>query len=749
MINKKSSLKTIILILFACNNIQGFNTLQDIQKYASTYPEKVISDNNDWVDPEFKRFYKKHFSISWFGNILKKVGLQRKPIWDAITFKNLLEKITQYRVSKKQKSPFYKTLLLQQDNKIFLFGDLQGAFHSFTRDLQELKRLGVIDDNLKIKNKKNYIVIIGDAISRSPYSLELLNTILLLIEKNPDNFIYLRGNHEKKRHWENFSMERELTFKAANIPSTKVSKAPLKKEINAFFKTLPDALIIENANKPKEKILISHAKIKNKKSLHLGLKFMIVGEKRLEVIKEATGLEFIGYDKGTAKWSVISCPTTTYQTFFNLHYDSFVEITFGKKFKHSILTLHSHDIRNDATYKETYYDPIFAIQLQEKKPISGSKEIVKVGSSMYLTGINWDLGREIKSGVETAIYHHNQKKPRTFVKPYFLDDAYNPRKTFLNINILHQKYGIDKILMPTGTPTLAIYLDKVKKGKVAVFFPATGDTRFRKPDLKNIVHLRATYIEEAKTLLRYLIREYGIKRFALFYQTYGQPIADALHEEMKKHGITQWLDLPHLAAQEDFRTIAEKIRHFSPEAIGCFSSQLPTQHLINALGTKFFLRHLLFIPPSLYTINFKQFLETRGIKFAMVSMLPDPLKSNLEIAKEHIKAMKARGLTPTVHSLSGYIAGALFTDAVNKIPPPVTKEKLISYFENLKDYNFKGVKIKFNPQTRSLTRDIWIKSSEDTWTLRQSAKAPAQSKQDPRKSSVKQKIVGQKTEVKK
>jgi len=280
---------------------------------------------------------------------------------------------------------------------------------------------------------------------------------------------------------------------------------------------------------------------------------------------------------------------------------------------------------------------------------------------------------------------------------------------------LNKVLDIDKILMPTGTPTLAVYLEKIKKGEVSVFFPATGDTRFRKPDIKNIVHLRATYIEEAKVLLHYLIKEYGIKRFALFYQTYGQPIADALHEEMKKYGITEWLDLPHLKTQEDFSSIANKIKNFAPEAIGCFSSQLPTQHLINTLGTNFFLKHLLFMPPSLYTRNFRNFLANRGIKFVIVSMVPDPIKAKTEIAKEHLKAMKFRGLTPTIHSLSGYIAGSLFVDAVSKIKPPVTKEKLITYFENLKNYTFKGIAISFDPKTRSLTKDIWTKSSEEKW----------------------------------
>ena len=698
---------------------QQYNTLESIQKYAAAHPENVQSDNNDWVDPEFITFYKKNYSFSWLDRLIRFLSLKKQPRWNAKTFRSLIEKITRERTSQKKQTPHFKTIQVTPKNRLFLFGDLQGAFHSMVRDLKYLQTLQVINNSLEIQDKNTYIVIIGDAISRSPYSLELMSIILLLMDKNPDNFIYLKGNHEKNNYWENFSMERELQFKAANISNHQGNKAPLTKQINNFFKTLPDTLIIENIYRPKEKISISHSKIGKDAILDPGLKFAIVGEKRLEVVKKTKGLEFIGYDKGTAKWSVISCPTSVYQKFFNLHYDALTEITFDKKFNHSIITLHSHNItEKNNTYTKTHYDPIFAFPLTEKKSITQSKKIVKVGSSMYLTGVNWDLGKEIKSGLETAIYHYNQQKPHTLIRPYFLDDGYNPRKTYLNINILKQAYGIDKILMPTGTPTLAIYLDQVKNGEISVFFPATGATTYRTPEIKNIIHLRATYIQEAKILLRYLIKEYGIKRFAFFYQTYGQPIADAMHEELKKHGITEWLDLPHSKTQENFGGVGgikQKIKRFTPEAIGCFSSQLPTQRLINTLGTDFFLKHLLFIPPSLYTINFKKFLQTRGIKYVMVSMLPAPNKANIKIAKEHLEAMQSRGLTSTIHSLSGYIAGSLFADAVNKITPPVTKEKLLSHFENIKNYQFKGVDITFNPQTRSLTKDIWIKSSENTW----------------------------------
>jgi len=255
----------------------------------------------------------------------------------------------------------------------------------------------------------------------------------------------------------------------------------------------------------------------------------------------------------------------------------------------------------------------------------------------------------------------------------------------------------------------------VQNGNIAVFFPRSGSRRFRTEETKNMVHFRPSYAKESIHLIRFLINEYGIRRFAFFYQEHGASMVKIIQEELKKYGITEWLDLPHIATQEDFKTLAEKVKQFTPDAIGCFSAQYPTQKFIRTVGTEFFLQHLLFTPPSLYTKNFKKFLADKGIKYIISYIVPEPNKSNLEIAKEHVKAMKERGIRATIHSFAGYLAGSLFTDAIDKVTSPITKEKLIEYFEHLKNYDFKGINVNFDPKTKNLIHDVWIKKLDNSW----------------------------------
>ncbi|MFC1842344.1 ABC transporter substrate-binding protein [Candidatus Dependentiae bacterium] len=705
----------------------GFENLQDIQAYAKKFPEIVKSDNRDWVNPEYEKFFRKNFHITWFGKMLNKIGLL-KPAWDAHSFKNIITKVTDYRTSKNLKSQLTKTLKVKKGDTLIIFGDLHGAFDSMERNLQELLRLGFIRADLTITNKNTYIVIIGDAISRSPYSAELLNIIVLLMHKNPENVVYLQGNHEKNEYWENFSLAHELKEKASLLEQDTISKIPLREEINKLFSTLANTLIIEYKkieNKKAEKILLSHNRIQKEFNQDPNIKLIIIGEQRLESIKETHGLEFLGYHQGAAKWSTLACPTQIYQDFFSFFFDAFTQLTVGKTVQKSILTLHNHDVRKEKKskgYTQTNYDPLFGFELKNKKPISQTKNIIKIGSSMYLTGIYWDLGKEIKSGVETALINHNKTKPANLIIPFILDDQYEPRKATQNIKTLYEKYKINKIIMPTGTPTLASYLDIILSGKITAFFPASGAPKFRSSEIKNIINLRSEYITEAKNLIRYLIEKYEVKRFAFFYERSGKDIIKELHEELKKHGIVKWLDLEHIKRQDNFDHFAKKIADFSPEAIGCYSAQFPTQSLISSLGADYFIKHYIFMPSALYTRNFKKFLDNRGISFVVSSVVPEPQQSNLAIAKEHCKLMLDTGLIPTIHSFLGYIAGKLFAQATDKITSPITNKKLLQYFENLKNYNFEGLHISFDPKTRELLKDTWIRTLDKRWIRYQNVK---------------------------
>jgi ABC-type branched-subunit amino acid transport system substrate-binding protein len=701
------------------NLYASFNTIDDLVHYANYHYEYPKSDNNDWIDPDYTSFYEKMYNPPWFTRIINWIkglfGFSAPPKWDANQFQSLLKDVTEWRC-KKLKRVVERSISIGTGDYCFVWGDLHGAFHSFVRDLQELHRQGVIDKNLKIKNKKTYFVLLGDAISRSPYSLEMLHTILLLMHRNPNNMIYLRGNHERKRHWEGFGMRRAIQAYFKTRKEAVIKDMPLVREINNFFDVLHDILFIEHKGNG-DKICCSSSGSAEKLANNKNIVLLLQGEARVDTLQDRRGVSFMGHLGNFAQWSLLSCPTDVYLRFFKFHYDSFVELKMGPKIESSVLIVHERDVQTGDKFSKSYYSPIFGYPLKDEKNDLTNKTIVKVGSSLALTGILGPLGREVRNGIEAAFCEYNKEDNDILIKPVFLDDGYVPRRAAANVNTLNKGYGVDVLLTPTGTPTLLFYLDEVKKNEINVLFPYTGGFQFRKKEIPGIVNFRASYTQEAKRSIDYLVQKHGIRKFAFFFQddAYGRPLALAAQEELKKYGITEWLDLRHLRVQSNFDKEIKKMKEFMPEAIGCFASHFPTVEFISQLGTDYFWGKIIFGVSFLYSDAFKTFLHERGIKFVATSVVPDPHIDQSQISLDHRKAMEKFGRYPSTNSLEGYITASLFIDAILKISPPITKEKIIAHFENMYEYPLKGMQFTFDPERRQLSQTIWIKTLDDKW----------------------------------
>ena len=732
--------RIFIIILSLFNQLYcSFNTLSDLQEYACYYPEYPKADDDNWANPKYISFYESMVKPSFFKRLKDKMMFLSAPKFDWDQFEGLLKSVTKQRDTKKTKKsfPVERKILLNQGCRCIIYGDLHGAFHSLVRDLDELKKIEIINENLEISAKDCYLIFMGDLVSRSPYSIETLCVALVLMNKNPGKVIYLRGNHERQKHWEGFSMYRALEVQLKHKRSTVFKSVPLVKEINKFFSTLSDILYINHDNS-KEKMCCFYSDVEIKKDFlsDINMQLVLKGEQRIEAVYEVDGLSFMGYLGNTSQWSLLSCPIHVYQKFFGFYKDAFVELLIGSSISNSVFTLHNRDVRTKHLFKRTHYSPIFGYELKSKNNDISNKKIVKIGCTFPLSGIIGPIGREVKAGLEAALILFNKEDNNILIRPIVFDDEYIPRRAYCNVEILREKYGIDIIFMPIGTPTLSFYLNMVKSGKIIVLFPYTGGHQFRRPEIKNIIHFRSSYNTEIKCLMDYLIEERKLEKFAFFYQddSFGRPVVASAHNELEMRELkkpiiflsnleqdikkTKWLDLPYLRTQVNFSTEAKKITGFMPQTIGCFSTILPTVELINQLGSEYFLRKIFFGITSLCSDTFRKFLEERGIKNVFSFVVPDPDSSLLEIAKEYRSIMKKLGRHTSADSLEGYIGTSLFIETLKHIEFPFTKKKIIKYLESIKDYSFKGLKLNFNFATRGLSKSIWLKTPENKWIER-------------------------------
>jgi len=707
-----------------------FSTLHDLQKYADAYPEIVISDNNDWANPRYTKFYDAN-RPTIVTKLQRFLGSLNNPVFDAQEFKNLISRLYKQRLDIRNTNNETDThscvLNLKSGETCFLWGDIHGAFHSLVRSLHELKKLGVINDQLVITDESYHFIFLGDVINRSSYSLETLTVVLTLMEKNPHQVLYVRGLEESDHFWENFTMRHALQAYAFSSAEKSDGAIPLKTLLNKFFDTLPRIVELYKENDDTQVIYCMHDETQLKRVPGKNVRATIYGERyeNVDPLKIRYGLEYLGFSQGIAEWTIMSCPVELYQKFFNFYYDVFVALEMGSAIETSIITLYNHDVRGEnKDFTATSYDLIFGETIPKKdvqrlKPFT-KKPVFNFGSTMDLSGVVSSLGGNIKRGIDVFVKEENMNNEfdggitKELFKPIIFDDVYDPRIAYKNIESLLHGFNIRLLLAPVGTATLLLSLDKIKNGDISVLFPVTGYPGLRDSALKHMVHFRASYADEACALIDYIIKAYGAKKIAFFYQddAYGQSSLAAAHAELKKHNLESVIDIAYLRGQFSFKEEVEKLKKTNADAIGLFSASLSTQIFLNEIGVEYLKGKHLFAMSFLESEDLKKYLFDKGIKQTFSFVVPNPAKSDLPIVKEYRTAMKKYGLRIDANSLEGWIVMRLLLDALQHISGPCTAEKIIAYFETYNKYDLGGLKLTFNPETRSFDLPVLIENED-------------------------------------
>lgn len=371
----------------------GFETIRELEALAAARDEWIKMEGINPLIPSYEKYYASQLKKTWGTVIREKIrwlgmycNLVPAPHYSPSYFKRLLETVVKQRLAQKWQGDFIQKIQMTPQSKIISFGVLQGAFHSFTRCLRELQRQNILDENFKVTNNEYYITLNGNVINRTPYTLQMLTTVLKLMEVNPNNVFYLRGEQEYFDEWHFHTLKRELELFCGDLSKKGI---PLKDEIEAFFGTLPLALyctipfqktkrmpffrinpfftkkylndqinealyahfikkevtgiatmnLSEETRKPQENVSV------------IDFKAMITDIRKRDSWEMTDGLRQLPPINGVTAWHIFSSPTQIFRDYFNFYWDAFVVITPGAKLDAWTITLHHHDIKsNDSSF---------------------------------------------------------------------------------------------------------------------------------------------------------------------------------------------------------------------------------------------------------------------------------------------------------------------------------------------------------------------------------------------------------------
>ena len=167
--------------------------------------------------------------------------------------------------------------------KIILFGDYHGSYHTFYRNMLRLHIMGVLDLQKFIVNKEYYVIFLGDIVDRGQHSLEILEILFKFICNSDGRMILNRGNHEKLSQNRYDGLEKEINNKfispnaehdiaidnyydetldeegkSLHDGTYNITNNKILKNINMIFSLCSSAIILKHNNK---KIWLCHGLI--------------------------------------------------------------------------------------------------------------------------------------------------------------------------------------------------------------------------------------------------------------------------------------------------------------------------------------------------------------------------------------------------------------------------------------------------------------------------------------------------------
>lgn len=351
--------------------------------------------------------------------------------------------------------------------------------------------------------------------------------------------------------------------------------------------------------------------------------------------------------------------------------------------------------------------------------IGVTENAIVVGGVLDLKGQSRGLGQGMKTGIEAAF--KDQEIQGKFIQYVTLNDSYTPTITEQSTRRLIDE-GIFAMLGNVGTPTAKVSLPLLAEANVPAvgFFTGAGLLR---PDKGNVVNYRASYIQEAASVINQAINN-GIKatEICAFVQNdaYGmagvQGIKMALAKQPRTRKIIKALD--QLLAKEgenpernnigpvgvyQRNTLSSRAGY---DSLKQWEQQQNTEcKLVVSVGTYNAIGR--FAGYSRYkdndwmisavsftgADNLKAVLGEFGVtdKIIITQVVPE-LNSTLAIVRN---ARRDLGDQFGYVSLEGYIVGKMFLHALRQIDGEITRDKFLAVIQG-QQFQVEGLALSFS-----------------------------------------------------
>jgi branched-chain amino acid transport system substrate-binding protein len=348
--------------------------------------------------------------------------------------------------------------------------------------------------------------------------------------------------------------------------------------------------------------------------------------------------------------------------------------------------------------------------LSRDHPLSTGE--IKIGMSNAQTGRAALLGTEIRQGCEAYFAKVNKAGGvagrRLILVDY--DDHYEPVEMVSNTERLIDEDKVFVLLDFLGTPTCRAILPMVNEADIVLVGPISGASILRQPMQRLIFNTRASYGEEAETLVAHLVADLGCKKIALFRQddSFGDAGRVAVVEALRRRGLMLVGEGVYVRNSVNAPEALYRIAKAKPDAVILFGTYKPCANLIRG-AKQLGMKNTVFCNVSFVgTEPLIKYLAEDGNGVIISQVVPSPYDDSLPLVHDYRVDMRLIGSKDFSYmGLEGYLNSVVLVDALRRAGRDLTENSLLASLEHL-SIDFGNFGIHFSPETRQGTHQVFL-----------------------------------------
>lgn len=315
-----------------------------------------------------------------------------------------------------------------------------------------------------------------------------------------------------------------------------------------------------------------------------------------------------------------------------------------------------------------------------------SDDQIIIASSNALSGPARQLGLKLNQGASAYFSYINNlggvagKK----VKYIQLDDGYEPLQTVLNTQELLSRKSIFALFNYVGTPTTHAILPLVEQHQVPLFTPFTGAEFLRDNKRPMVVNLRASYFEEAKTQIEYLVKQKKIERIGLLIQAdeFGISAKKGYVNALEAFGLEPIVTTRYRRNTHGTALALSVLKDSEVDAVIFIGTYEPLAEFIKAGKAQDFSPYYTTLSFISSADLFKR-LDTDS-KVLVTEVFPAPAQCKKEICQLFRQQMKKAGFAQLDRlQLEGFLNAHLFIESAKACGENVSRACLVSQSKKL------------------------------------------------------------------